>query len=437
MKFSIRNLFSKNALPDRVEPVIGSAENTKASSGAITVNMLGQDSTQAITINDSLKIEVFYSCIRDKAETIGQLPVRLYQRNTEDGTRTEIKTGRSHRIFTRKPCDYLTMQGFLEMMVASLETRGAFYAYKERNDRGNVKAIIPFKNQSSVVPNMDHYGRVYYTYVTNDGKTRDPYRAEDLFVVHGFSMDGITPISPVRYMSTLLGIAKSQEETQKESQEKGITAQMALATEGKFDDPDAIQRLKDDWARFRGPSGRSEIPILEQGLKAVSLKLTPAEIELLKNREFTVDRVSSITRVPLYRINRGATLSKDVILQYDDSYMRNSLNPILVKFEQAMNEMIGDKSDLFVQFNRNEFYAGSPWLLAENIGNAISKGVIMVNEGRVAMGYEQVEGGDVFAINTNNSTYGRWDELPSVRDQVHGKPTDSSQTNVTGVEDEN
>ncbi len=434
MKFNLKSILgisSPQVQSERVEPVMDTIAETKAdgvSEGAITVNMLGENKSSTINPDTSLKIEVFYSCIRDKAETIGQLPVRLYERNP-DGSRTEIKSGRSHRIFTRKPCDYLTMQGFLEMMVASLETRGAFYAYKERNDRGNVKAIIPFKNQASVVPNMDHYGRVYYTYVTNEGKIHDPYRVEDLFIVHGFSMDGITPISPVRYMSTLLGIAKSQEETQKESQDKGITAQMALSTEGKFDDPNAIERLKADWARFRGPSGRSEIPVLEQGLKPISLKLTPAEVELLKNREFTVDRISSITRVPLYRINRGTTLSKDVILQYDDSYMRNSLNPILVKFEHAMNEMIGDKSDLFVQFNRNEFYAGSPWLLALNIGNAISKGTIMINEGRTAMGYEPVEGGDVFAINTNNATYGRWDELPTVREQVHGKPT--------GVQDEN
>ncbi len=436
MNFSLKSLFSPPVQVERVErvePVVDTVFETKdekASPGAITINMLGENRESSVNVDTSLKIEVFYSCIRDKAETIGQLPVRLYQRNP-DGTRTEIKSGRSHRIYARKPCDYLTMQGFLEMMVASLETRGAFYAYKERNDRGNVKAIIPFKNQGSVVPNMDHYGRVYYTYVTNDGKIRDPYRADDLFIVHGFSMDGVVPISPVQYMATLLNIAKSQEDTQKESQDKGITAQMALLTEGKFDDPNAVQRLKDDWSRFRGPSGRSEIPILEQGLKPVSLKLTPAEVELLKNREFTVDRISSITRVPLYRINRGGTLAKDVILQLDDSYMRSSLNPILVKFEHAMNELIGEKSDLFVQFNRNEFYAGSPWLLAENIGKAVAKGTIMINEGRSAMGYEPVEGGNVFAIDTNNATYGTWTELPSIREQVYGKPA-----NNTGVQDE-
>jgi len=395
-----------------------SSVQTKASEGAITVSMLG-GSSGSVTPDGALRIETFYSCVRDKAESIGQLPVKLYQRDS-DGKRTEIKTGRSHRIYTVKPCDYLTMQGFMEMMVASLETRGAFYAYKERNDRGNIKSIIPFRYQSNVKPNMDQFGRVYYTYVTNDGKIADPYRTEDLFIVHGFTMDGVVPISPVAYMADLLGMASAQENSYKELQENGITSQMALATEGVFNDENAIKRLKDDWTQYRGVNGHSKIPILEQGLKPVSLKLTPQETDLLNNRNFSVDRISSITRVPLYRIGRDSKVSKGVLPELDESYMRNALNPILNKFETAMNEVITDPS-MFIEINRNAFYAGSPWRLAEHIEKSVKGGLIMVNEGRDAMGYEPAEGGDVFAVDNNNVTYGTWDQLPSIREQINGR----------------
>ena len=396
------------------------------SAGAITIDMLGLGKTP-MNPEKAMKIEAFYSCVRDKSETIGQLPVRLYKR-LPNGAREQIHSGRTWRLFTQQPCAYMTMQGFKEMMVASLETRGAFYAYKEKNDRGNIMAIIPFRNQGGVHPAMDQYGNVYYTYVTNDNQIRDPYRVEDLIIIKSMTLDGFTPISPVQYMATILGIADSQEESYRELQDNGITAQMALATEGTFNDAGAIKRLKDDWNEFRGPGGRKSIPLLEQGLKPVSLKLTPAESDLLNHREFSVNRISSMTGVPLYRVGLGDASSKSSLSDLDEFYMRNKLNPQLIKFENAMNELLGD--EYYVQVDRKAFYAGSPWRLVEFVEREVKGGLAMINEGRIDLGREPVEGGDVFVVNNNNCTYGRWDELPAIREQLNnngkpqGKPAD-------------
>lgn len=376
---------------------------------------------------DSLKISAFYNAVQDKSETIGQLPVKLFRRNA-DGTREQIKSQRTWRIFTQKPCDYLTMQGFLEMMVASLETLGAFYAYKERNDRGEVMAVIPFKNQANVNPNMDVNGNVYYTYVTNDGKVRDPYRVEDLVIIHKFTRDGFTPVRPILYQSTLLGIAKAQDESYKELQENGITSQMGLSTDNFFNDPEAIQRLKDDWGpdgKFRGRDGSKRVPIFENGLKPVKLSLTPQEAELLSNKVFTESQIYAMVGVPQYR-NDLTKVSKDVLPQLDEYYMRNKLNPILRKFESAWNELLPD--DKFVEIDRKAFYAGSPWRLVEHVEREVKGGLATINEGREDLGREPVDGGDVFAIDNNNVTYGTWPELPAIREQINGRTAGTQQT---------
>lgn len=377
----------------------------------------------------ALQISAFYACIQDKAETVGQLPVKLYRRT--DKGREEVKSGRYWRIFTQKPCDYMTMQEFQEMMVATLETNGAFYAYKERNDRGNISAIIPFRNQNNVQPAMDTFGNVYYTYTTNDGMIRDPYNIEDLLIIKKFTLDGYTPIRPVYYMATLLGIADAQDKSYKELQENGITSQMALQTDGVFTDERAIERLKRDWGEYRGPEGRTKIPILEQGMKPISLKLTPQETELLKQKEFSVEQISSMTGVPLYRINRGSNVTVGVTPELDESYMRNKLQPILKKFEDAWNQFLPD--DMYVEFNRKAFYAGSPWRLVENVERELKGGLSTVNEGRIDLGREPVEGGDVFAIDNNNVTYGVWTDLPKVQEQMYGQANNSTEES----EDEN
>lgn len=133
---SIRNYFSGSDSKSETD------FDTKASDGSITIDMLGAKNGSVITENKAMKIEAFYSCVRDKAETIGQLPVKLYSVSRQ--SQSLILQGRNHRIFTQSPCEHMTMQNFLEMVVACYEINGAFYAYPVYNDRGEVMEVIPF-----------------------------------------------------------------------------------------------------------------------------------------------------------------------------------------------------------------------------------------------------------------------------------------------------
>lgn len=369
----------------------------------------------------SSKIEAVYACLRDKSETVGQLPIKLYE--TSKKGRKEVTSGRVQRIFCEKPCDYMTFQSFMEMLVVSLERFGAFYAYVERNDLGNVMSIIPFRYQGNIHPSMDVNGNVYYTYVTNDGKIGDPYRAEDLFIIKSFTFDGYTPVSPLVQNARLLGIANAQENTQYESQTDGITARMYASTDQTFKDDNAIERIKNQFKEMRGPSGAKAIPVLEQNLTLHSLKLTPAETELLKNREFTVNRICRIFRVPVHRVGVASTnTGTGDVFDLDEAYMRDSLNPILVKVEKALNPLLPAGYEL--EFDRNSFYAGSPWRLVEHVEKAVKGGLKSINEGRKALGDEPVEGGDVYAIDNNNVIYGTWDKLDSMQERLYGSAND-------------
>lgn len=393
------------------------------SDGAIVIDVAGMRNSGQYSAELALKIEAVFACLRDKSESIGQIPVKMYAKSTGKKAREEVKSGRNYRIFCQNPCDYMTMQTFMEMLVVSLERFGAFYAYIERNDRGTPMSIIPFRFQGNIRPNMDVNGNVYYTYLKNDGTQGDPYRIEDLFIVKGFTVDGFTPMSPLVQTATMLGIADAQETSQYEAQSKGITAQMALSTDQVFKDDNMKRRLKDEWDEFRGPAGRTKIPIFEQGLKPVSLKLTPAETELLKNREYTVNRICRAFRVPLHRVGVAATnTGTGNVFELDEAYMRDALNPILKKAESAFNSLV--PAGFEIEFDRNAFYSGSPWRLLQHIEKAVKGGLMTVNEGRGALGWEPVEGGDVFAIDNNNVVYGFWHELEQMQERLYGnKPT--------------
>lgn len=404
----------------------------KMSDGAITIDMLASKNS-VITPDHALNIETFYSCIRDKAETIGQLPLKLYDVSREG--RKRILQGRTHRIFTKSPCDYMNMQGFLEMIVASYETNGVFYALAERNDRGSVMGFVPFANQRNVVPDMDVNGNVYYTYTTNDGKPVFAGYRKDLFIISMFTMDGYTPEAPIKRQARLLGIADSQDESYKSQSEDGIMAQMALKTDQIFQDKDAAERLREDMKKSRGPNGRKHIPIFEQGLTPVSLKLTPQEMELLGNKQFTSNRICRMTRVPIHRVGVDTGKASSMTLtELDEAYMRDSLNPILVKVEDEFNRHIGEGYS--VEFNRKQFYAGSPHRLVEAVEREVKGGLASINEGRIDLGRESIEGGDIFAIDNNNVTYGLWPDVKELQAQLYGRANPNSNNNSQGNSDE-
>lgn len=407
----------------------GQRDSQKASDGSIVIDVAGMRNLGIYGSDISSKIEAVYACLRDKSETIGQLPIKLYETPLKK-SRVQVKTGRLHRLFCEKPCDYLTFQEFMEMLVVSLERFGAFYAYVERNDRGNVMSIIPFRFQGNIRPNMDLHGRVFYTYLRNDGKPGDPYRAEDLFIIKNFTFDGYTPVSPLVQNARLMGIADAQEETALETQTDGITSRMYGSTPNGFKDDNKIARLQEQIKSLRGPKGSSAIPIFEEDLKFHSFKLTPAETELLKNREFTVNRICRVFRVPVHRVGVTGTGAGLDIEKENEEYLRSSLNPILVKVEKALNALLPPGYE--IEFDRNAFYAGSPWRLVEHVEKAVKGGLYSINEGRNALGEEPVEGGDVYCVDNNNVVYGTWDELDSMQERLYGANNQPAPTEDNG-----
>lgn len=407
----------------------GKNELEVKSTPTLTANQLGAMLNTGV---DPLKVEAVWSCIRDKAETTGMIPLKLYKQG-EKG-RELVRKGRTHRIFTQAPCDYMTMQEFLEFGTFWLERKGAFYAYKVKNDRGNVSQIIPFRFQDNVVANYDVQGNVYYTYTTNDGQgVGTNYRLEDLFIVRGMSFDGITPISPLAYQANLLGIAVAQQENYKELQTNGITSQMALSTDAIFNDANARTRLQEDWGNYRGSNGYSAVPIFENGIKPVSLKLTPQESELLGHQQFTVDRVCRLFRVPLHRVGAAKDNDGDTsnIFDLDEAYLRNSIMPNLCKFQAQFNKIVGEEHS--VEFNTKAYYAGSPWRIGEAVDKVVKGGLVSINEGRGDLGYDPVEGGDVFAVDNNNVVYATWDKREEAQQMIYNQ---TNQNQVTPSQEE-
>lgn len=384
----------------------------KSNSPTYTLDDIARKFNGESNVYGALGVESFYSCIQDQSGAIGALPLKLYRKGLLDKRPERVYSGLEFNILTEQPCDFMSTQEFLEFLVVSYRTNGAFYAYPVRNEKGRLVELIPFFNQANVRATEDFKGNIVYTYTTNDGKPFGPIKGDNLFIVKGMTTNGYTPVRPLTYQSQLINMAANQEEGYASLQSEGITSQMGLSTEGVFDNPEARKRLKEDFTKFRGPKGMKEIPIFEQGLKPVNLNLTPQEMDMLKSREFTVKRVCAITETMPHRISAETIKSSDKIYELDEAQFKK-WNPLLTKIEREFSRIAGRY--FTVIFNRKAFYAGSPFRLVEALEKEYKSGGSSLAEYREDLGRDfRPETEDIFVIRQNNCIFGPLSDMTKV-----------------------
>lgn len=398
VKASLTNVY-------RDQNFFGSMFNTVAKHAGVDVNY-----TTAMRHSD------VYTCIRIKAESLGQLPIRLYR--MDKNIRREIYSGREHKIFTKKPNPYQTWQEFLETYVTSIEILGNFYAEVKRNRFGNVYEIVPFKFQNNVSANMDSNGVVYYTYMTNDGKgniTKVTYAAKDILHIKLNNTDGYIGMSPISQCAQAIGLAIAGSTHSEALFENGAQPKGVLSTDETFgDDDNAIARLRKGWEdQHKGPNNSGKIAVLEYGLKYQSIQMSSVDAQLLEHGQFSRERICSIFRVPSHMLNAPDGMKYNSIEHNNSSFFRDALMPLVVKLENNINELLPDNHT--IKIDQKQFVRGDHKSMVDAIETEIKSGLCSLNEGRIDLGREPIDGGDVFAIQTNNLTFGTYDDLKKMR----------------------
>lgn len=359
-----------------------------------------------------------YTCIRIKAETLGQLPIRLYRH--EGDRKVEIKSGREHRIFTMRPNPYQTWQNLSEQYVTSMESLGHFAAEIRRNRYGNVYEIRPFKHQNNVNAQMDANGEVYYTYSTNDGKgrvTTKTYAFDDILYINQFTLDGYTGISTITQCALAIGTAVAGEEHSAALFENGAMPMGVLSTDESFgDDEEAVQRLRQQWNELHNGSKNSgKTAILEYGLKYTPLTMTAVDAQLLEQRKFSREQIASMFRVPLHMLQAASGMKYSNIEMNNMGFFRDSLMPMATKLEAAISEILPENH--FIKFNEEEFTRGDRKALVENVEREWEAGAISFNQMRVKLGYDPIEGyDDTFVIGTNNRIVGKLSDINKMQE---------------------
>lgn len=381
-----------------------------------SVRVTGQEHAGVdVNYTTAMKFVDVYTCVRIKSESVGQLPLKLYRKDSK-GVKRQIHSGREHKIFTLQPNEYQTWQEFIETYVTVIEIIGNFYAEIKRNRYGNVYEIVPFRYQNNVSENMDANGQVYYTYATNDGKgkiSKRTYASKDILHIKLNNTDGFRGLSPITQAAQELGLAMAGSNHAASLFKNGARPSAVLQTDQTFgDDDNAVARLRKTWHDAHGGSANSgKTAILEAGLKYQSVQMSSVDAQLLEHSKFSREKIASIFRIPSHMLNAADSMKYNSIEHNNTGFFRDALMPLVTKLENNLNLILPDNH--VVSMDETQFVRGDRKTQVETSSAILKVGLCSIDEGRAMLDLPPLENGDgeMFAIVTNNITFGRHSEI--------------------------
>lgn len=325
------------------------------------LTLFGLGAGKQINEKTALTFSAVYSCVRVLSESIGQLPVHVYKRES-DGDRVHSMDHPISQIVNRQPSPIYTPFSFYSTMASNCLLWGNSYAVIERN--GAMRPTrLDIIHPSLVTPMFDDNNNVFYE-VRSDGLEKSPakrYDAKEIIHFRGFSYDGINGISPIALHKDSIGLGMAAVEYGASFFGNGASLSGVLEHPSKLS-KEASERLINSWnSKYQGSAQAGKTAVLEEGLKYKAISMPPDQAQFIATRKFSVEDVARIFRVPQHMIQNLDNATYSNIEQQSIDYVVHSLTPWLVQMEQEMNQKLfreNERIDHYVKFNTNGLLRG-------------------------------------------------------------------------------
>ena len=385
------------------------APRNSTSGSAYRFFMGSSTSGKRVNERSAMQMTAVYSCVRILSEAVAGLPLHLYQ-YTDKSSREKVVENPLYFLLHDEPNTEMTSFVFRETLMTHLLLWGNAYSQIIRNGKGEVVGLYPLMPDRMTV-NRDEKGQLYYEYMvsSDDAKTLkggtvrlSPY---DVLHIPGLGFDGLVGYSPIAMAKNAIGLAIAAEEYGSKFYANGATPSGILEYPGTVKEPD---KVRESWnAGFGGSSNAHKIAVLEEGMKYTPISISPNEAQFLETRKFQINEIARIFRVPPHMVGDLEKSSFSNIEQQSLEFVKYTLEPWLVRWEQAMQRSLipqDDKSKYFIKFNVDGLLRGDYQSRMQGYATARQNGWMSANDIRELENLDRIpaeEGGDLYLINGN------------------------------------
>lgn len=367
--------------------------------------------TSGKTVNErtALQTTAVYACVRILSETIASLPLHVY-RYTEGGKTKDTE----HVLYTLlhdEPNPDMTSFVFRETLMSHLLIWGNAYSQILRDRSGQVIGLYPLlPDQMSV--HRGEKGKLYYVY--NRYEEDNPnfqekgsivLSQEEVLHIPGLGFDGLIGYSPIALAKNAVGMTLACEEYGASFFGNGANPGGVLEHPGILKDPG---KVRDSWnAVYQGTRNAHKVAVLEEGMSYKQIGIPPEEAQFLETRKFQINEIARLFRIPPHMVGDLEKSSFSNIEQQSLEFVKYTLDPWVVRFEQALKKSLllpEEKKTHFIKFNVDGLLRGDYQSRMNGYAIGRQNGWLSTNDIRKLEELNPIpaeEGGDLYLINGN------------------------------------
>lgn len=358
---------------------------------------------QNVNEDSALKLTAIWSAVGIIADSIAAMPLHAY-RVTSGGRE---KLGRQPRwadVVSAMPNPWEDRYTFLHRAVQGLLLPGNTYLLVvDRDSQGYPSSIVNL-HPSLVEPVRDG-GRTLYVYNPQPGEriVYDRYTstntAGDVLHIKFYDNGGARGLSPIEANASAIGAALAAQEHAADFWAKGGLPPGIISVEGR-PSPEAMEAVGRWWddAR-RGKDSRHRPAIMSQA-KFSPITLTPEDAQLLETRQFSVNEIARIYRIPAHLLaDTSVTTWGSGIEEMNRHFLQFTLLPYISRMEAAFNMLLPRGN--FVKFDPSGILRADIDSRYRAYSTGIQTGFLSRNEVRAWEDLPTVEGLDDFLVPLN------------------------------------
>lgn len=357
----------------------------------------------------AMQTTAVYACVRILAESVAGLPLHVYEYR---GNGKERVPGHPlYFLLHDAPNPEMTSFIFRETSMLHLLLWGNSYAQILRDGMGRVVGLYPLLPNRMEV-DRDEHGELIYTYTpVSDsnpnikGGRSIVLRRQDVLHIPGLGFDGLVGYSPIAMARNAVGMTLACEDYGSSFFANGARPGGVLEHPGVLKDP---SKLRESWqAVYGGTSNTGKVVVLEEGVKYTPISIPPEEAQFLETRKFQIDEIARLYRVPPHMVGDLEKSSFNNIEQQSLEFVKYTLNPWVIRWEQALQKALflpSEQKRYFVKFNVDGLLRGDYQSRMEGYAVGRQNGWLSANDIREMENMNPIpdeEGGNLYLINGN------------------------------------
>lgn len=365
--------------------------NTTDTIDSASDNVTSSNSVVSINEDTAMKISALYQGVNIICDTIGSMPIYLYRE--VDGYQQVVTDDKRNLVLSLMSNEVLSALNLKRSLLKDLILRGNAYAIINRIGDSIELEYVPVDYVTPKKDNSGYYFEIqsFTTDVLGEKFEKRIITYSDMLVlIRNNKYNSIIGQGLLDYAASTLDMATEETTYMSNLFKNGLSAKAILnaknGLKGALKD-----KLKRDLLEFySGSKNAGKMLVLEGDFELKSLSLSPSDLKLIENKNFTITDIARYLNIPKHLLNidrQQGTYSN--ITQERLQLLQNTLLPYVIVLENACNQKLLTEEEIaqgyYFKCNTSEMLKLTPEDQAKYMLDLYREDVVVVDEVRAAL----------------------------------------------------